>query len=273
MVAAVAGLVGAGCAGTAAARLPSVTASTGYEAAAAPSVTSQISGSTSGQAAITLAAVDLPAITFREAMPAMLGADAKARRYADMSASACFSEVARRELPAAKVKTRAGGIAAPMRLHGALHGVKLSVPPDSTKFGMLDCRMVLVLDDLTARLSQAGVVGITFDNFYRPNAKLPGKKKSSQHAFGLAADITAFQLEDGTRLTTSMWGASIGDVACGPDAVMATPTPESVAVRNLVCDIGRSGLFNTMLTPSFNAAHQSHFHFDIKEDTAQTAVR
>ncbi len=215
----------------------------------------------------------LPEVTFREAMPEALDANAPARRYADLSASRCRAEVAKRDLPVAPVKSSQRGVVAALRITGPMNGVNIVTPPSSTKFGVLDCRLALVIDDLTKTLEAAGVVRVSIDNLYRPGAKLPGKKKSSQHALGLAVDVNTFELGDGRVLATSAWGATIGETPCGPDAVMASPNADAVDLRNLVCAIGRAGLFHTVLTPSYDAAHQSHFHFDIKSDTSRVSVR
>jgi hypothetical protein len=215
----------------------------------------------------------LPVATFREPMPESLGASTPAVAYAKLSAKACKAELAKRKLPVAPSKSAQRGVTTAERIEGDMNDVHLVLPPDSTKFGVLDCRLALVIDDLTKAVHQAGVARITIDNTYRPNAKLPGKSKRSQHAFGLAIDVTSFTMTDGRVLSTAGWGATIGEVPCGPNAVMASPTKESIEVRNLVCSIARAGFFNTVLSPSFNAAHQSHFHFDIKEDTTRATVR
>jgi len=215
----------------------------------------------------------LPPITFRDPMPAALGSSSPAVTYAKLGAAACKKEAAKRGLPLAPSKSRQRGVETAERFDGDLNGVHLVMPPASSKFGVLDCRLALVIDDWTKALHQAGVTRITIDNTYRPNAKLPGKKKSSQHAFGLAIDVTSFTFSDGRVLSTTNWGAAIGEVPCGPDAVMASPTAATIEVRNFVCSMARGGFFNTVLTPSFNAAHQSHFHLDIKEDTTRATVR
>ncbi|MFO0552113.1 MAG: extensin family protein [Polyangiaceae bacterium] len=216
-------------------------------------------------------AAPLPAVTFREVLPTSLDKSSPAFRYASMTSEACAKAVAKRDLPAARAKNAAPGIGRAMRITGPMNGVRLAVP--TQKFGMLDCRLVLALDDLTKLLAARGVVAVEVDNFYRVNAKIAGRKKKSQHAFGLAADITSFELASGERLTTKDWGAVIGEVPCGPDAVMAAPTAASIEVRNLVCEVARSGIFNTLLSPSFNADHQSHFHFDLKKDSTTLTVR
>jgi hypothetical protein len=37
--------------------------------------------------------------------------------------------------------------------------------------------------------------------------------------------------------------------------------------------VARAGVFHHMLTPNFDTAHQSHFHFDIKRDGKWITIR
>jgi len=75
----------------------------------------------------------------------------------------------------------------------------------------------------------------------RPGARL------SEHALGIAIDISAFVLADGTRLTVlNDWRGRNGQLmkrlhasACGP--------------------------FGTVLGPNSDRHHQDHFHFDVAE--------
>lgn len=217
--------------------------------------------------------VVLPESSFRNPMPTALGKSAPAVRYGSLSSRDCRAEVDRRKLAVAPMKSVAKGVASGMRITGPFNEVKVVAPGIGSKFGIIDCRMVLVLDDFTRVLREHGVTSIQIDNVYRPHAKLPGKSKSSQHAFGLALDVTVLRFADGSALEPKDWGATIGDTACGPDAVMAEPTPASVTLRNLMCEVGRQGLFHSILSPSFNAAHQSHFHLDIKRDASSFSLR
>ena len=214
---------------------------------------------------------------FREPVTDKLGSSAPAVRFAEMSQAECLREV-ERDSVALKRETKAeDGIATPVRITGPLRGVKFVVPGPSSKFGVLDCRLGLALDELAGSLASYDVVAVHVDNFYRPHAKLPGKSKNSQHAFGLAADITSIELKDGRKLTpVEDWRAEIGETPCGPAAVMsgdASSAADATMLRNVVCDVARKGLFHDVLTPSFNAAHKSHFHFDIKHNTAHQALR
>ena len=48
---------------------------------------------------------------------------------------------------------------------------------------------------------------------------------------------------------------------------------EAVSLRNLFCDVARSGLFHHLLTPSYDLAHKNHLHLDIKRDSKDLLVK
>ncbi len=210
---------------------------------------------------------------FRRPLPE-LAATAPAMRYAALTDTECAKEIARRGLPFERSKQAAGGVSSAWRFNGPLHGVRFVTPGAPSLFGVLDCRLALSLDDMAEVLARHGVVGVRVDNFYRPNAHLPGKKKKSQHASAMAIDMTALELADGTKLTPPAdWHAPIGSVSCGPDAVLESTDPRALVLRDMVCDVARSGAFHHLLTPSYDAAHQSHFHFDISRDAKRVMMR
>ena len=70
----------------------------------------------------------------------------------------------------------------------------------------------------------------------------------SEHATGNAIDIAAFMLVDGTRISVlGDWNGDENDAAF------------LRRVRDEAC-----GVFGTVLSPDYNAAHRDHFHFDQK---------
>jgi hypothetical protein len=225
---------------------------------------------------------DPPNEAFREPVGDKLDRASPAVRFGDMASVDCLRRIEKEGIALTREEKAEAGVTTPVRITGPLHGVKFVVPPSSSAFGVLDCRLGLALDELAGSLSRFDVTVVRVDNFYRPHAKLPGKEKASQHAFGLAADITTLQLSSGRVLTPADdWAAEIGDTPCGPKAVMEPldgdgkgPTiVDATLLRNIVCDVARKGLFHDVLTPSFNAAHRTHFHFDIKHDTSRQALR
>jgi hypothetical protein len=110
---------------------------------------------------------------------------------------------------------------------------------------------------------------------YRPRARLPGRRKKSQHAYGLAIDIYGFTLKDGTALVIERdFAGAIGGVPCGPEANVAPDAPAAtVSLRNLTCSIARARLFNHLLTPDYDAAHKNHLHADIARGGNEYTVR
>jgi hypothetical protein len=72
-------------------------------------------------------------------------------------------------------------------------------------------------------------------------------ERMSEHAFGLAFDVTGFELDDGTKITVLHdWPGN------GPKAEFL----HRVAT-------GACHLFNVVLTPKSNALHHDHLHLDI----------
>lgn len=214
------------------------------------------------------------AFAFREPMPgAAMGKSAPASQYANLSPSACKREVAKRKLPVKDAAAK--GVAVPMRLNGPLHGVRFVTAPAPSPFGVADCRLLLALDDFAEVLASFEVASVQLDSMFRSHARIAGRKnKTSQHAYAMAADIVAFTFADKRRLVVEgNWGASIGKAPCGPDAVLEERSDDIVMLRNMACAVARRGVFHHMLTPSFDAAHQNHLHFDIKRETKQWAIR
>ncbi|HMJ11923.1 MAG TPA: extensin family protein [Polyangiaceae bacterium] len=204
--------------------------------------------------------------SFQEELPAsLLGKVALAMRHANLSPGACRGELRKRGVKTGNAGLVTPGIATPMRIASPLRGVAFVAPGKRSIYGVLDCRLLLVLDDLSDVLARHDVSTVLIDNFYRRRARLPGRKSRSQHAYGLAADVYGFTLRDGRQLIIERdWRGQLGTPACGPESRILDGNSESLALRNLVCDIARAGLFHHILTPNFNEAHENHLHMDIK---------
>lgn len=222
------------------------------------------------------AASAAPVASYRTALPGPdLDRNAPARRHANLAPWQCREQLRRLKLPAKPVGGPSLGIATPLRLAGEFHGVSFAAPGKKSPYGKLDCRLVLALNELARLLSERGVVRVRIDNLYRPRAHLPGKRhKKSQHAYGLAIDLTEFELEDGRVLEVERdWHGRIGGVSCGPDSVLSQPNAASVTLRNLFCDIVASGIFHHHLTPNYDAAHRDHLHLDIQRGETRRWIR
>lgn len=206
--------------------------------------------------------------------PALLGGRAPATRYANLSPGACRAELRKRSLQTRAAGLVTPGVATPVRIGGPLRGVGFVAPGRRSIYGVLDCRLLLVLDDLSEVLARHGVSAVLVDNFYRRRAHLPGRKTRSQHAYGLAADVYGFKLHDGRELVVERdWHGALGEPSCGALSRIIDGTGESLALRNLVCDIAREGLFHHILTPNYNEAHENHLHLDIKRGDREGRIR
>jgi hypothetical protein len=197
-----------------------------------------------------------------------------AMRDANLSPGQCRAQLRKARLPLRGVRIGSPGVANPRRIAGRLHHVKFITPRRPSPYGLLDCRLALALDAFASVLWKHGVIAVYVDNFYRPHAHLPGKHKHSQHAYGLAIDLMGLTFRDGTTLRVGDdWHGGIGRPVCGPDAAPVEATPGAIRLRNIVCDVARAGIFQHMLTPNFNKAHHSHFHFDIDRGVKYFVVR
>ncbi|NLE88781.1 MAG: extensin family protein [Myxococcales bacterium] len=212
---------------------------------------------------------------FHEPLPSVAQlAKGPANEVAQLSSAACRKRLAEIESSVERFRGAAPNVGWPLRIVAPLGEVRFTVPPASTPFGVLDCRLALILHELTEVLVEHDVVRVRIDNFYRPKARLPRRRSYSQHAHGLAADVMEFELRDGQRLNVEDdWHGERGTPPCGPEARLLEENERSVRLRNLVCAIAARGLFHHILTPNYDAAHRDHLHMDIKRDAKWFGVR
>ena len=83
---------------------------------------------------------------------------------------------------------------------------------------------------------------------------ISGTSTLSQHGYANAIDIGGFTLEDGTEITVF------------DDWEDGNPNPQTEYgqwLREFTDQIWAMGLWNIILTPEYNAAHDDHFHIDL----------
>src|SRR5262249_31729081 len=151
-------------------------------------------------------------------------------------------------VPYRRPRLAAPGVAIPLSLAGPLHEVQFVAPGDKSVYGILDCRMLLALDDIASVLAEHDVVRVQVDNFYRPRAHLGRGRKLSQHALGLAMDVVSFTLRDTRTLVVARdWGGALGEQACGPEAHILGAADSAIALRNVVCAVARGAAVHHIL--------------------------
>ena len=109
-----------------------------------------------------------------------------AYRYANMSNDEAFAELDRRSISYVKVAP-IGGVRAPIRLKGRLHGVDIhsSLSVEERKesmFEVLDARLALALDDFSVILARHDIVEVVHYTMYRPNAPSPAELAAAAKA-------------------------------------------------------------------------------------------
>lgn len=190
--------------------------------------------------------------------------------YGDMDSATCEKALKARKIGYVRVATPTVGVADPMRLTGKLHGVDvhgLGLGQKATSvYEIVDCRLILALDDFSAILEKHDVVEAIHMSIYRPakSKPKPGQKPKSQHEAALAIDLGTLVKKDGTKLVVlDDWHGFIGQKTCGPKTGPTKVTKESTELRAIMCEQFDHKLFNVNLTPNYNKPHVNHFHLEV----------
>lgn len=194
-----------------------------------------------------------------------------AYRYAQLSRDACLALLTERRLPITEDAVAHEGLDAPVRVTGPLHGVTLSTQfrdddGGPSVYSLLDCRLVLALDDFSQKLSALGVTEIQFSSAYRPPAKgSTGGEPGRRHAGGLAIDVHRIRTEAGGWLSVDKdFHGRLGAKVCGNRSVPPWPnSPVARLLRQVACMAHESRLFQSVLTPNYDRAHHNHLHLEV----------
>ncbi len=158
-------------------------------------------------------------------------------------------------------------IDAPLRLPKLLRGVRFehwSAPMRSAKVPrpVLDCRLLLSLDDMAKVALRHDVAAIRYNSLYRGRyARNPGQR----HAAGVAIDINAIVTTDDHELVIKrdFAGHGVGSRTCGLGAPWPLDT-RAATLRQFVCGLDAAGSFNLILTPHYDRGHQDHLHLEVR---------
>jgi hypothetical protein len=210
--------------------------------------------------------------------------------YGNLEDVACLVALENRSIAYERYGRHAHGVQTPVRLMGPLHGVHFmhAEAPDwlqSARHEILDCRLVLALDDFAALLAQRGITAVYHYGVYRGDLPLPKKGRPLHHVAALAMDVAMFEKEDGSRLVVRRdWSRRQGvrpcavnpatEAAAAPGSANApnAPTTPARELRGILCDVVGEKLFHQVLTPNHDANHWDHFHLEVMRDTEWTLV-
>lgn len=165
----------------------------------------------------------------------------------------------------------AGGVAIGVRLRGPIAGIEVRHRGGSALHETMDCRLALAIARWAPALRAAGVARLEHLSVYRPGAHVAGTRRVSGHAKALAIDLGAVVLDDGSEI----------DILNGWEARAAGASPcaeyeeseRSARVRGAVCAAVRAALFQVVLTPHHDRAHQNHVHLELVPGVDWSVVR
>jgi hypothetical protein len=192
-----------------------------------------------------------------------------AYKIAQLDRKSCLAELERRQI-AYQLEAEAPGVRTPVRLKGAIGDVQFSTGAsganrEKTPYEVLDCRLVVALDEWRSVLAAHGVKDIVFSSGWRP-AKLPSDApEGKRHSGALALDVHAFRLKSGAELVVERdFHGHIDAPVCGPDAQVPDPaTPEARELRSIICSTAELRIFQSILTPNYDVHHANHFHLEV----------
>lgn len=141
----------------------------------------------------------------------------------------------------------------PVLLYGPIGGVGLEDGNGNDGPVLVRCETAVSIVGSAAVAQMLGAETIIHFGTYNCRT-IAGTSTLSEHGLGLAIDIGGFVLEDGT--TASVY-------ADWEDGVANPVTPLGQMLRAFTDQVWGMNLWNIILTPEFNAAHDDHFHIDL----------
>jgi len=161
--------------------------------------------------------------------------ESEAAAQAQLSQAECETELRARQIDF--IRETAGPVLAPVRLTGPLHGVVFrSDASDKARatspYEIVDCRLVLALDDFAAILNRHDIVEVRHYSMYRPPKPLVDGEIGKRHPGALAIDAGRFYDRSGGELDVNRdFHGAIGAKTCGEGAAPNPATDAAGATR------------------------------------------
>jgi hypothetical protein len=161
------------------------------------------------------------------------------------------------------------GIRTPMRLLGPLGPVRLvSRERRDSSTPLMDCELGRALLDMAPAFASLGIRELIYSGTYQYRTRR-GSNKLSEHARGLAIDVHAFVMADGTVYVVQRdFESGVGTWAV-TEASECVGSPVSEAgrvLRRLACSLRASSVFREVITADDNSDHGDHFHIEAYPD-------
>lgn len=159
---------------------------------------------------------------------------------------------------------RLRGVADPVSIGLPINGIDYYAvgEPRPQKTLFMDCTLALALHRLAETLRPHEITSVQHFGIYEYRC-IGGTSPCvlSQHAHATAIDLHEFRTSDGkTYNVESDW---IIDPDEEPTCSAPTLGFSDMLLHELACEWHQTELFNTILTPNYNADHRNHFHVDL----------
>ena len=143
----------------------------------------------------------------------------------------------------------------PVRLFSPINGIDYRYISNAVPTPILvSCEMALALDRFGDLLQSKGAIEVAHIGTYNCRV-ISGTETLSEHSFAHAIDLGGFTLEGGEYLSVfDDW----------EDGVAAPTTFAGQWLKDLTDKRHEQGIFNIILTPEYNDAHDDHFHVDLQ---------
>lgn len=159
------------------------------------------------------------------------------------------------------------GVAEPVTVTTPINGVSYRYvsreSPRSTFF--MHCDLALALAQSAYHMRVRDVIEVVDIGVYNYRCIGGGTPPDcpngiSQHAYARAIDIAGYTTGDGSYYSVNDdWIIDPdGESTCGAD----TEPGKDSFLHELICAQKAEGIWNTVLTPNYNAGHRDHFHID-----------
>ncbi len=191
-------------------------------------------------------------------------AETPAHHYASMDDGTCMEALDERAIPY-EGGTAGALVEAPVQIAGPVRGITFTHIHPRASGAVLDCRLLLAVNDFAGLLGSHGVTEVGYRAAYRPDAS--GKAKPGRrHPAGLAMDIVWFRMDGDDKLVVERdYDAQLGAHTCGRRG----PVPRgerAAALHDIVCDTASARFFHLFLTPNYNRDHHDHVHVEVRRN-------
>jgi hypothetical protein len=160
------------------------------------------------------------------------------------------------------------GVADPVTAVPPINGVPFRSGGAVRTSMFADCTLIKSLAEAAPLLRARQIVEVTDLGIYNYRCIGTGTPPDcpsglSQHSFGNAIDLAAFEVADGTTYTVKTdW---VIDPAGEKTCAAQTEPGKDQFLHELICALKTAHVWNIVLTPNYNADHRDHFHVDLTD--------